>query len=170
MFNHANAKTSFVFCYPKKYFDRHFNFYKKEVYWYHIPFLDSWGGAQKYLFECLKRWDKKNDTTIYTVAYNKELYKEYDSLSYNVKILNPPVKTKLMNLPLLLQKNIISKQIDKHEIYNSHMFPLHSLNLENNIWTPQEPSRILYDLRAMYKTCFFYLFCRESTKSTFQDN
>lgn len=48
-----------------------------------------------------------------------------------------------------MQQKIASKYISKHEIYNSHMFPCHSLNLENNIWIPQEPARILYDLKYL---------------------
>lgn len=116
-----------------------------------FPYLDTVGGAQIYFMECLKRWQKNNDITIYTMKYEEELYHDYN-IDCDVTILNPPiVKSKLMNLPLLIQRNKISKQIPKHEIYNSHLFPFHSLNLKNNIWTPQEPPRILYDLNILIK-------------------
>lgn len=85
---------------------------------------------------------------LYSVNFDRDLYEDYD-LDIEVRKIDIPYKNKLMNFPLLMQQKIASKYISKHEIYNSHMFPCHSLNLENNIWIPQEPARILYDLKYL---------------------
>lgn len=66
-----------------------------------------------------------------SVNFDRELYEDYD-LDIEVRKINIPYKNKLMNFPLLMQQRIASKYISEHEIYNSHMFPCHSLNLENN--------------------------------------
>lgn len=83
-----------------------------------------------------------------SVNFDRELYEDYD-LDIEVRKINIPYKNKLMNFPLLMQQRIASKYISEHEIYNSHMFPCRSLNFENNIWIPQEPARILYDLKYL---------------------
>lgn len=113
-----------------------------------FPYLETYGGAQIFALECLKRWKKENDLTLYSVNINKKLFENYD-LDFNIIEIDIPYKNQLMNFPLLLQHKIASKYISKHEIYNSHMFPCHSLDIENNIWIPQEPSRILYDLKFL---------------------
>ena len=81
--------------------------------------------------EYLQRWKKNNDIVLYSVNFDRELYEDYD-LDIEVRKINIPYKNKLMNFPLLMQQRIASKYISEHEIYNSHMFPCHSLNLENN--------------------------------------
>ena len=98
--------------------------------------------------EYLQRWKKNNDIVLYSVNFDRELYEDYD-LDIEVRKINIPYKNKLMNFPLLMQQRIASKYISEHEIFNSHMFPCRSLNLENNIWIPQEPARILYDLKYL---------------------
>lgn len=113
-----------------------------------FPYLETYGGAQIFALECLKRWKKNNDVVLYSVNFNRELFEDYD-IDIEVKKIDIPYKNKLMNFPLLIQQKIASKYISEHEIYNSHMFPCHSLDLENNIWIPQEPARILYDLKYL---------------------
>ncbi len=113
-----------------------------------FPYLETYGGAQIFALECLKRWKKDNDIVIYTVDLDESQFENYD-LDYEIIKMNIPYKNKLMNFPLLLQHKLASKYISKHEIINSHMFPCHSLNIDNNIWIPQEPSRILYDLKTL---------------------
>lgn len=115
-----------------------------------FPYMETYGGAQIYALECIKRWQKKHDITFYSVIYNQELFEDY-SLDMDIVKIDIPYKTKFMNFPLLFQHKLASKYLNNHEIYNSHMFPCHSLDIDNNIWCPQEPSRILYDLEYLMK-------------------
>ena len=115
-----------------------------------FPFLDYYAGAQIYFLECLKRWKKNNDITIYSVKFDRELYEDYD-IGVDVKPINVPFKKELMRIPLIFQHRLASKYLGNHEIYNSHTFPCHSLDVENNVWTPHDPSRILYDLSVLMK-------------------
>lgn len=114
------------------------------------PFLDYYAGGSIYFMECIKRWKKNNDITIYAVTYDKDVFADYD-VDVDVKIMDVPFKKEFMRIPLIFQHRIAEKYIEKHEIFNSHTFPCHSFNIENNIWTAHDPSRILYDLSVLIK-------------------
>lgn len=115
-----------------------------------FPYLNYYAGGQIYFLECMKRWKKKHDITIYSVKFDRDIYPTYD-IDVDVKLMNVPFKTEMMRIPLIFQHRIASKFIGNHEIINSHTFPCHSLDVDNNIWTPHDPSRILYDLSVLIK-------------------
>jgi len=115
-----------------------------------IPKLDSIGGGEKFLIECMKRWQKKHELTLYTTSLDKRLLKEY-KLDINLTKLTKYVKNdrlELLTLPFEMKR--LQNQIDGHEIYNFHSFPTNLVNKHPSIWIPQEPPRILYDLQPFF--------------------
>lgn len=114
------------------------------------PFLDYYAGGSIYFMECIKRWKKDHDVTIYAVTYDEDVFSDYE-VDVDVKIMDVPFKKELMRIPLIFQHRLATKYVGKHDVYNSHTFPCHSFNIDNNIWTAHDPSRILYDLSVLIK-------------------
>lgn len=116
-----------------------------------IPRFETIGGGEKFFIECLMRWKKKNDITIYTTSLNENLIQEFN-IDLDVKILNPLIKNKelnLMTLPFEIGK--LSGKIGNHEVYNTHLFPTNLIKKQPVIWVPQEPPRMIYDLKNFIK-------------------
>ncbi len=44
-----------------------------------IPFLDKYGGAERYVIECVRFWQYRHDITIYASEINKALLIEHDT-------------------------------------------------------------------------------------------
>ena len=132
-----------------------------------IPRLDGHGGAEKFFLECAVRWQKKNDVTIYTTSFNKDLIKEYN-IETEIKAIRPIIKNPSLNLMTLpLEMRLLSDKIGKHEIYNPHLFPTNLIKNHPSVGVPQEPPRMLYDLKKdimarndlnFYKKALFFSF------------
>lgn len=113
-----------------------------------IPELKKYGGAEKYLIECIKRWQYEHDLTIYAMAINEEMLHENGLYKYNCKEITSYIEGEhsLLLNGVLLPK-IWEREIGAHDIYYTHLWPMHLLNLHPMVWCPQEPLRTLNDLR-----------------------
>ena len=114
-----------------------------------IPELAKYGGAERYLIECVSRWQKLHDITIYSSIVNADLLAEH-GIGKKVKIsrLSPYFEGRhsiLLNTALL--PKIWEQEIGKHDIYHTHLWPTHLIDLHPMVWYPHEPLRILHDLR-----------------------
>lgn len=114
-----------------------------------IPELAKYGGAERYLIECVSRWQKLHDITIYSSVVNADLLAEH-GIGKRVKIslLSPYFDGRhsiLLNTALL--PKIWEQEIGKHDIYHTHLWPTHLIELHPMVWYPHEPLRILHDLR-----------------------
>ena len=114
-----------------------------------IPFLAKYGGAERYLIECVNQWQRRHDITIYSTKINDQLLEEHG--------IGPAVKRRqiapyfegehslLLNAVLL--PKIWQEEIGHHDLYHTHLWPTHLIDLHPMVWFPHEPLRILHDLR-----------------------
>jgi len=115
-----------------------------------ITLLEKYGGAERYLIECLRLWQDRHDITLYTTAINRDLLAEH-GIGSRVKIvtLTPYFSDHehsiFLNIALL--PKIWREEIGQHDIYYSHLWPTHLIDLHPMVWSPHEPMRILHDLR-----------------------
>jgi len=114
-----------------------------------IPELAKYGGAERYLIECMARWQHKHELTIYSSKIDAELLREH-GIGKNVKTayLSPYFEgahSILLNGVLL--PKIWELEIAEHDIYHTHLWPTHLINRHPMVWYPHEPLRILHDLR-----------------------
>lgn len=132
-----------------------------------IPELRKRGGAERFLIECLVRWQHLHDITVYATAFNEELFAEVGLTRITTKLLTPRFEgphSTLLNATLL--PKIWESEVGRHDLYHTHLWPTHLLNLHPMVWYPHEPLRLLYDLRysqveddavdAMQKKLHFY--------------
>jgi len=113
-----------------------------------IPELRKYGGAEKYLIECLRRWQDCHDITIYAIEISKKLLEEHGVIKAKLRKLTPYFEGEhglLLNSVLL--PKIWEKEIKKHDLYHTHLWPTHLLNLHPMVWVPQEPLRVINDLK-----------------------
>ncbi len=114
-----------------------------------IPTLDKYGGAERYLIECVRYWQDRHDITIYSSSINEELLGEHgvgDAVS--LCKLSPYFDDgHSMLLNALLLPKIWREEIGKHDIYHTHLWPTHLVDLHPMVWYPHEPLRVLHDLR-----------------------
>lgn len=114
-----------------------------------IPSLDKYGGAERYLIECVKRWQGRHDITIYATAFNVRLLREA-GIDASVKLVDigPNFRGEhafLLNAVLL--PKLWRQRIGRHDVYHGHLWPTHSVNLHPMVWFPHEPLRLLHDLK-----------------------
>ena len=114
-----------------------------------IPELSKYGGAERYLIECVARWQDLHDITIYSSIINDDLLAEH-GIGKNVRFsrLSPYFGGQhsiLLNTALL--PKIWEQEIGKHDVYHTHLWPTHLIDLHPMVWYPHEPLRILHDLR-----------------------
>jgi glycosyltransferase involved in cell wall biosynthesis len=114
-----------------------------------IPELSKYGGAERYLIECVSRWQNVHDITIYSSIVNNDLLAEH-GIAKKVKIeqLSPYFEGRhsiLLNTALL--PKIWEQEIGPHDVYHTHLWPTHLIDLHPMVWYPHEPLRILHDLR-----------------------
>ncbi|WP_432718336.1 glycosyltransferase [Pectinatus frisingensis] len=113
-----------------------------------IPELRKYGGAEKLLIECLRRWQYEHDITVYAIAFNERLLCEHNITQIKKKILTPYFTGQhSMLLNSILLPKIWEKEIGRHEIYHTHLWPMHLLNLHPMVWYPHEPLRVINDLK-----------------------
>ncbi|MEX3854193.1 glycosyltransferase [Paraburkholderia sp. BR10923] len=114
-----------------------------------IPLLEKYGGAERYVVECLRHWQHNHDITIYAAAINEELLAEH-GIGKQVKrsLLTPYFDgPHSMLLNALLLPKIWLEEIGRHDIYHPHLWPTHLIDLHPMVWYPHEPLRVLHDLR-----------------------
>lgn len=114
-----------------------------------IPELAKYGGAERFLIECVARWQDVHDLTIYSSIVNEDLLAEH-GIGKKVKFskLSPYLEGQhsiLLNTALL--PKIWEQEIGKHDVYHTHLWPTHLINVHPMVWFPHEPLRILHDLR-----------------------
>ena len=116
-----------------------------------IPFLEKYGGAERLVIECLARWQDNHNITLYATRINQQLLKEHgvrQDSSVKQVLLTPYFEEQhdiLLN-SLLLPK-IWQEEIGKHDLYHTHLWPTHLIDLHPMVWYPHEPLRLLHDLR-----------------------
>ena len=114
-----------------------------------IPALEKYGGAERYLIECVKVWQSRHDITIYSAAFNDDMLRESmiaESVS-RVEIAPPFEGEHAFLLNALLLPKLWRQQIGRHDVYHTHLWPTHLIDLHPMVWFPHEPLRLLHDLR-----------------------
>jgi glycosyltransferase involved in cell wall biosynthesis len=114
-----------------------------------IPALEKYGGAERYLVECVKRWQHRHEITIYASAFNNDLLGEI-GIGPSVKLveLSPNFEgdhSFLLNAVLL--PKLWRQRIGRHDVYHTHLWPTHTVDLHPMVWFPHEPLRLLHDLK-----------------------
>jgi glycosyltransferase involved in cell wall biosynthesis len=113
------------------------------------PQLSHYGGSEHLLLECVKRWQKELEITLYTPSPNRKLLKEF-GITDRVRIISLQSKRRgkyafffnTVILPRLWEQSILS-----HELYFLYLFPTHFVQRRPSVWFAAEPLRTLYDLR-----------------------
>jgi len=113
-----------------------------------IPELRKYGGAERFLIECLVRWQFDHDITVYASVFDQELLSRSGLQYIKTSLLSPQFEGEHATLlnAILLPK-IWQSEVGQHDVYHSHLWPTHLLNLHPIVWYPHEPLRMLYDLR-----------------------
>lgn len=114
-----------------------------------IPELSKYGGAERFLMECVTRWQDRHKITIYSAHFNPKLLHEH-GISKDVALcqISPNFEGEhsiLLNSVLL--PKIWQQEIGPHDLYHTHLWPTHLIDVHPMVWCPQEPLRILHDLR-----------------------
>lgn len=113
-----------------------------------IPELTKYGGAERFLIECLIRWQEEHAVTLYAARFNHRLLAEAGLDRITCRTLSPPFEGEnsvILNTALL--PRIWEGEIGRHEVYHTHLWPTHLIDLHPCVWFPHEPLRLLYDLR-----------------------
>lgn len=114
-----------------------------------IPFLQKYGGAERYLIECVRKWQANHEITLYSTIYSDDLLIEH-GISERVqrcKLTQYFDGEHSMLLNALLLPKIWRQEIGKHDLYHTHLWPTHLVDLHPMVWFPHEPLRVLHDLR-----------------------
>ncbi len=114
-----------------------------------IPSLEKYGGAERFVIECVKHWQHHHAITIYATAFNRDLLKA-SGIGPSVTLfeLTPYFKGEhdFLTNAVLLPK-IWRQEIGRHDVYHTHLWPTHLVDLHPMVWFPHEPLRLLHDLR-----------------------
>lgn len=114
-----------------------------------IPFLEKYGGAERYLIECVRIWQSRHEITIYAVKISEKFLTEH-GVGRSVKRCElSPYFTGEHSFVLnaILLPKIWRKEIGQHDLYHTHLWPTHLIDLHPMVWYPHEPLRVLHDLR-----------------------
>jgi glycosyltransferase involved in cell wall biosynthesis len=114
-----------------------------------IPSLAKYGGAERYLVECLHHWQDRHDITIYSTTINRSLLSEH-GIGVGIKCieLTPCFEGEhAVLLNAVLAPKIWQREIGKHDLYHAHLWPTHLIDLHPMVWFPHEPFRAARDLR-----------------------
>jgi glycosyltransferase involved in cell wall biosynthesis len=114
-----------------------------------IPELEKYGGAERYLIECVKVWQSRHNVTIYSAVFNHDMLREsmiHDTVKL-VEIARSFAGEHAFFLNAVLLPKLWRQQIGRHDVYHSHLWPTHMIDLHPMVWFPHEPLRLLHDLR-----------------------
>src|SRR5687767_7289268 len=112
-----------------------------------IPELQKYGGAERLLIECMRRWQRRHRLTLYSTNTNLGLLAEAGVDAITCRPLSLPFDgdhAVLLNSTLL--PKIWEGEVGHHDIYHTHLWPTHLLNLHPMVWYPHEPLRLINDL------------------------
>jgi len=114
-----------------------------------VPMLEKYGGAERVVVECLKRWQHRHDITLYSSTINEEMLREF-GIGERVKRRKLSAQfsdahAMLLNATLL--PRLWQDEIGQHEVYHTHLWPTHLIDLHPMVWYPHEPLRLAHDLR-----------------------
>lgn len=114
-----------------------------------IPFLEKYGGAERFAVECIRYWQERHKITIYATRFSRYMLDEHNiNKDINLVELPPYFEGEhSMLLNALLLPKIWREQIGRHDIYHCHLWPTHLIDLHPMVWFPHEPLRVLHDLR-----------------------
>jgi glycosyltransferase involved in cell wall biosynthesis len=114
-----------------------------------IPILAKYGGAERYLIECVQFWQDRHDITIYSTTINRSLLEEHGvkDCVRRVEITSYFDGEHSMLLNALLLPKIWRNEIGRHDLYHTHLWPTHLIDLHPMVWFPHEPLRLSHDLR-----------------------
>ncbi len=115
-----------------------------------IPQLAKYGGAERVVVECLTRWQHRHTLTVYAERFTPSMLEEHGiGRGVTLRKLSPQVGDNAFTFLLntTFTPKLWSREIGRHDIYNTHLWPLHLLDVEPAVWYPHEPLRMLHDLR-----------------------
>jgi glycosyltransferase involved in cell wall biosynthesis len=114
-----------------------------------IPALEKYGGAERFVIECVKHWQHRHDITIYAASFDKSFLKQ-SGIRDSVRLveLTPHFEGQhsFVTNAVLLPK-LWRQEIGRHDVYHTHLWPTHLLDLHPMVWFPHEPLRVSHDLR-----------------------
>ena len=110
--------------------------------------LNKYGGAEKYIIECVKRWQQEHRITLYATKFNLPLLRGCGLQAVEYRTLSPYFtgEHSLLLNSVLLPK-LWEKEIGRHDLYQTHLWPMHMMNLQPMLWCAQEPLRVIKDLK-----------------------
>lgn len=113
-----------------------------------VPELNKFGGAEKYIIECAKRWQDEHKITLYASKLNLPLLQRCGLHRFEHRVLSPYFcgEHSLLLNSVLLPK-IWEREIGRHDLYQTHLWPMHLLDLHPMLWCAQEPLRVVKDLK-----------------------
>lgn len=114
-----------------------------------IPQLEKYGGAERFLVECLRLWQYRHDITLYATVIKDEMLREHGVTDVVTRstLTGYFQGEHSMLLNALLLPKIWKEEIGRHELYHTHLWPAHLIDLHPMVWYPHEPLRVLHDLR-----------------------
>jgi glycosyltransferase involved in cell wall biosynthesis len=114
-----------------------------------IPYLEKYGGAERFVVECVKHWQHWHDITIYAASFDKSFLKR-SGIADSVRLveLTPHFEGEhsFVTNAVLLPK-LWRQEIGRHDVYHTHLWPTHLIDLHPMVWFPHEPLRVSHDLR-----------------------
>ncbi len=114
-----------------------------------VPTLDKYGGAERVVVECLKRWQHRHRITLYAASINEAMLSEFD-IGEQVKrrkLSAQFTEAHAMLLNATLLPRLWHDQIGQHDVYHAHLWPTHLIDRHPMVWYPHEPFRMAHDLR-----------------------
>ena len=114
-----------------------------------IPELCKYGGAEKYVLECVRRWQGRHRLTLYAASFDEKLLRDRGiGEKVALRTLHPYFGGEhgLLLNSILLPK-IWEREIGYHEGYQAHLWPTHLIDRHPMVWFPHEPLRLINDLR-----------------------
>ncbi|MFC1883461.1 glycosyltransferase [Thermodesulfobacteriota bacterium] len=119
------------------------------------PQLNSYGGSEIYLLECLKRWHNSAKITLYTPKFNRKLFREF-GIGDTINVIKLPAAStpdrrfRLFH-EVAVMPRIWEQKIRSHDLYFLYLFPTQMIQRRPSVWFAAEPLRMLYDLRQFSK-------------------
>jgi glycosyltransferase involved in cell wall biosynthesis len=114
-----------------------------------IPFLEKYGGAERFVVECVRVWQHRYSITLYATSISEDLLLEHGIGPGVVRrLLSPYFEGEhSMFLNAVLLPRVWRDEIGRHDLYHTHLWPTHLVDLHPMVWYPHEPFRVLHDLR-----------------------
>lgn len=113
-----------------------------------VPQLTEHGGAEIFLIECLKHWQRRARVTLYTTGYDQELLSSYGVHDRDIDIVRlSGFDGKDLLSDILVLPGVWENEIGRHDVYFCFLYPAHFVRRRPAVSMVSEPLRMLYDLR-----------------------